>query len=99
MDKDHNNIIDMIWLITHTQVHIISYDEAIIYGYHSNNSYFPIAQGDIRISGGGKSGLLQYDKGDDDWGAICKSGFDDDTAVLACYQLGYKRSTDNFIYS
>ena len=70
-----------------------------IYWIICNNSYFPIAQGDIRISGGGRSGLLQYDNGDDDWGAICKSEFDDDTASLGCYQLGYKRSSDNFVYS
>ena len=70
-----------------------------IYWIICNNSYFPIAQGDIRISGGGISGLLQYDNWDDDWGAICKSEIDDDAACLACYQLGYKRSSDNFVYS
>ena len=71
----------------------------MLHSCHNNNGYSPIAQGDIRISGGGKSGLLQFDKGDDDWGAACGFGFYDHAGSLACAQLGYEGSSDVFTYS
>ena len=76
----------------------VCYDDAVLH-VAITITYSPIAEGDIRISGGGKSGLLQYNKGDDDWGAICKYGIDDDAGDIACTQLGYRRSTDIFVYS
>ena len=55
-----------------------------------------VAYGDLRISGGGRSGLLQfYDRG---WGAVCKDGFDDDAGDVACRQLGYVRFSDVSVY-
>ena len=68
-------------------------------GCHNNNGYLRIAQGDIQINGSGNSGLLQFDKGYDDWGAICEYGFYDDAGSLACAQLGYEGFTDVFTYS
>ena len=55
--------------------------------------------GDLRISGGGKSGRLEIQDEAGRWGTICSRGFDDDAGDVACSQLGYGVSsrvyTDN----
>ena len=73
-------------------------DVVILHGCHNNDGYFPIAIGDIRIKGGGKSGLLQFDKGDDDWGAFCSVTFSYYARDVVCAQLGYEGSSDVFTY-
>ena len=73
----------------------------VLHSYHDNGNYFFIAYyyGDVRIVGGGSSGQLQFDTGSNNWGAICKKGFDDDAGNVACKQLGYARSSDVYTYS
>ena len=55
-----------------------------------------IGYGDLRISGGGRSGRLEFLDGT--WGSVCTTGFDDDAGDVACRQLGYVRSTDVYTY-
>ena len=43
-------------------------------------------------------GALQLDTGDGEWTPICKNGFDDDAADVACKQLGYKQSSELSTY-
>jgi len=52
-----------------------------------------IAYGDLRISGGGSSGRLEFRDSDGRWGTVCDDGFNDDEADVACRQLGYRRSS------
>ena len=61
--------------------------------------YSSIAYGNIRISGGGKSGQLEFQNSSGDWGAVCKDGFDDDAGDVACRQLGYTQSSDIYTYT
>ena len=60
-----------------------------------------IDNGDLQISGGDKSGQLQFDRGSGDWGtgAVCKDGFDDYAGDVACRQLGYAQSSDVYTYT
>ena len=53
--------------------------------------------GNIRISGGGDDGQLEFYDGR--WGAVCTDGFDDDAGDVACKQLGYLQSSNVYTYS
>ena len=48
-----------------------------------------IGYGDLRISGGGSSGMLEFRQIDGTWGYVCSRGFDSSAARVACQQLGY----------
>ena len=58
-----------------------------------------IAYGDLRIRGGGKSGRLEFKSYSSSWASVCRSGFNDYAADIACRQLGYLQSTDVFTYN
>ena len=58
-----------------------------------------IDNGDLQISGGGKSGQLQFNRGSVDWDAVCKDGFDDNAGDVACRQLGCAQSSDVYTYT
>ena len=57
-----------------------------------------VGYGDLRISGGGSSGRLQFRLDDGTWGYVCSRGFDSDAARVACRQLGYASGTDYYRY-
>jgi len=57
-----------------------------------------IAYGDLRISGGGKDGKLEFQVSYGDWRSICTDGFDDEAGDVACRQLGYVQSKDVYAY-
>ena len=57
-----------------------------------------VAFGDLRISGGGKSGRLEFRRSSGSWVSVCRYGFDDDAGDVACRQLGYIQSTDVYTY-
>jgi len=63
--------------------------------------YFSIAYvyGDVRISGGGKNGKLEFQDSNGVWGSICTNGFDDDAGDVACRQLGYLQASNVYTYS
>ena len=46
---------------------------------------------DLRIEGGGHSGILECQLINGTWGAVCKTGFYSDEATAACKQLGYNQ--------
>ena len=52
-----------------------------LYGY--------VGYGDLRISGGGSSNLLEFRLYNNTWGYVCIRGFDSSAARIACQQLGY----------
>ena len=54
--------------------------------------------GDVRIAGGGDSGRLEF-RNNAQWGTVCKNGFDDDAADVACRQLDYVQADDVYTYS
>ena len=58
---------------------------------------FVIAFGDLRINGGGRSGRLEFRR-TTGWASVCRNGFDDDAAEVACNQLGYVRFSNVFTY-
>lgn len=51
-----------------------------------------VEYGDVRISGGGSYGRLEFRQSDGTWGTICNRGFNDKAAEVACNQLGYDGS-------
>ena len=53
------------------------------------NLFGYVGYGDLRISGGGSSGRLQFRQYDGTWGYVCSRGFYNDAANVACRQLGY----------
>ena len=55
--------------------------------------------GDVRISGGGDSGRLEFRSSNGQWGTVCRNGFDDDAADVACRQLDYVQADDLYTYS
>ena len=48
-----------------------------------------LGYGDLRISGGGSSGLLEFRQNYSTWGYVCSNGFYSSAATVACQQLGY----------
>ena len=60
---------------------------------------FYAAFGNLRISGGGSSGKLEFQNHDNSWGAVCLDGFDDDAGDVACAQLNHGRSQDIYSYT
>ena len=54
--------------------------------------------GDVRITNGGDSGRLEFRGSNSLWGAVCRNGFDDDAADVACRQLDYVRANDVYTY-
>ena len=50
---------------------------------------FCTGYGDLRITGGGSYGTLEFKQRDGQWGTVCNRGFDTDAADVACRQLGY----------
>ena len=55
--------------------------------------------GDVRIANGGDSGRLEFRNVDGRWGTVCRNGFDDDAADVACRQLDYVQSDDVYSYT
>ena len=55
--------------------------------------------GDVRITGGGDSGRLEFWSSSSRWGTVCRNGFNDDAADVACRQLDYVQSDDVYTYS
>ena len=61
--------------------------------------YFSTAYyGELRISGGGKSGWLEFYNGSN-WGGICTNRFGYDAGNVACKQLRHGQSSDVYTYS
>ena len=58
-----------------------------------------VGYGDLWISGGGSSGILQFRRYDGTWGYVCSNGFDNDAARVACRQLGYTHGDYSTVYS
>ena len=52
-----------------------------------------VGYGALHISGGGKSGRLEFKQNDSTWGIVCDSGFDSNASLVACTQLGYDNGT------
>ena len=52
-----------------------------LYGY--------VGFGNLQISGGGSSGVLEFELYNDTWGYVCATGFNSNAARVACRQLGY----------
>ena len=50
--------------------------------------YIGLGYGDLRISGGGSSGTLEF-RLNDTWGYVCSDDFYISAARVACRQLGY----------
>ena len=55
--------------------------------------------GDVRITGGGDSGRLEFRISNFQWSTVCRNGFDDDAADVACRQLDYVRADDVYTFS
>ena len=55
---------------------------------------FSVAFGNLRISGGGSSGKLEFQIYESDWGAVCLNGFSDATGDVTCAQLNLGQSQD-----
>ena len=47
-----------------------------------------LGYGDLRISGGGSYGTLEF-RNYSAWGYVCSGGFYSSAATVACRQLGY----------
>ena len=60
---------------------------------------FSIAFGDVRISEGHRSGRLEFQNDDGNWGTVCRGGFNNDAGDVACRQLGYVGSSDVYSYT
>jgi len=54
-------------------------------------SVFAVEYGNPRISGGGNSGKLEFQRYDGSWGTVCDDGFDENAGEVACRELGYER--------
>ena len=72
-------------------MHVITVNISLHIAYFYN-------YGDVRISGGGKSGQLEFYNGSL-WGAISTSGFGYRAGNVACRQLGYRGSSDIYTYT
>ena len=48
-----------------------------------------VEYGDLRISGGGDYGRLEFRWYNNTWGGVCDNGFHYEEARVACRQLGY----------
>ena len=58
-----------------------------------------VGSGDLRISGGGSSGLLEFRQNYSTWGYVCIDGFDSNAARVACRQLGYTSGSYQYNYN
>ena len=57
-----------------------------------------IVYGNIRISGGGTVGKLEFQNVSGEWGAVCITGFDADAGAVTCTQLGYEECSGVYTY-
>ena len=57
-----------------------------------------VAFGELKISGGNYSGRLEFRRSSGSWVSVCRDGFDDDAANVACRQLGYVQSSDIYTF-
>ena len=48
-----------------------------------------VGYGDLQISGGGSSGILEFRLDNDTWVYVCFEAFNSNAARVACQQLGY----------
>ena len=58
-----------------------------------------VGYGDLRISGGGNSGRLEFRQYDGTWGYVCSTYFYSSAARVACRQLGYTFGSHSPDYS
>ena len=54
--------------------------------------------GNIKISGGGPVGKLEFQNVSGEWGAVCMTGFDADAGAVVCTQLGYEEYSGVYTY-
>ena len=58
-----------------------------------------VGYGDLRISGGGSSGRLEFRQYNGTWGYVCSRGFYNSAARVACRQLGYTSGYSSIDYN
>ena len=58
-----------------------------------------VAYGDLRIRGGGNSGLLEFRRSSGTWVSVCRDEFDDYAGDVACRQLGLEKSSAVYTYN